>query len=237
VLKTVTLLIKNTWKETWKSSRQRRQIIIGSVSMLIVVFILPIFFGYIEKRKGVPLNDFVLSHITPHNVSVLIFAIIWGMILFIFIRALYTPSIYITYCWTLIFVCVARLICISLVPLAPPKGLIPLTDPLTGVFYGNALITKDLFFSGHTAILTLIALCLQKKTDKIIAVFAVITVAFLLLVQHIHYTVDILAAPVFVYVIHRVVSRFLYKTKRSQVAKVINMPHEDMLSKVYSDRK
>ncbi|MDF2433986.1 MAG: hypothetical protein JWP44_3617, partial [Mucilaginibacter sp.] len=83
------------------------------------------------------------------------------------------------------------------------------TDPLTGVFYGEANITKDLFFSGHTATLTLIMLCLEKRTDKIIAFFAVVTVAVLLLVQHIHYSIDILAAPVITYLCYCFIRYFL----------------------------
>jgi len=207
--------------------------------MLLVVFLMPHFFGYIEKRNGVVLNDWLLAQIPPHNVSVLIFAIIWGMILFALIRAIYSPSIYIIYCWTLIFVSIARFTCIILVPLAPPVGFIPLTDPITGIFYGHALITKDLFFSGHTATLTLIVLCLERRTDKLIAVLAVIVVAFLLMVQHVHYTVDILAAPVIVYGLYRATRHFLYKTKRDrkQLAKVVNMPQEEVLAKVYSERK
>ena len=241
--------IKDSWKETWDSSFKRKRLIIGTVSMLLVVFIMPYFFGYIEKRPGVLLHDWVLAQIPPHNVSVAIFAIIWGMIIFALIRAIYSPSIYIIYCWTLIFVTIARFTCIILVPLAPPLGFITLTDPLTGVFYGHALITKDLFFSGHTATLTLIVLCLEKRTDKIIAVFAVIAVAILLLVQHIHYTVDILAAPVIVYALYRVTRYFLYRTSRKSRKKAARQaqatPHEDgqdppkenVLSKAYSASK
>ena len=208
--------------------------IIGTISMLAVVFILPVFFGYIEKRPGALLNDRLLAAIPPHNVSVLIFTIIWGMILFIFIRAIFSPSIYITYCWTLIFVVIARFICITLVPLDPPVGLIPLADPFTSIFYGNVIVTKDLFFSGHTAILTLIVLCFEKKTDKLIASLALVVVAFLLLVQHIHYTIDILAAPVIVYGLYRATVYFLYRTKRKPQAKVVNMPKE-VLAKIYSE--
>ncbi|HEY8780603.1 MAG TPA: phosphatase PAP2-related protein [Mucilaginibacter sp.] len=249
--------IKETWKEAWKSSRNRQQIIIGTVSMLIVVFILPVFFGYIEKRKGILLNDWVLDQLPPHNVSGLIFVIIWGMILFVVIRAIFNPRIYITYAWALVFVCIARLICITLVPLDPPTGLIPLTDPLTGVFYGNTFVTKDLFFSGHTAILTLIALCLEKKTDKLIAWLAVIAVGFLLLVQHVHYTIDVLAAPVIAYVLYTINQHFLFKSKsvrqnkRQEEAvskpqeKAVDKPQEEaadklrekVLSKVYSSSK
>ena len=209
-------IIREKWTIAWDTGFKRRRIIIGTLWMLSVVFMLPFFFGYIEKRKGILLHDWVLAHIPAHNVSVLIFAIIWSMILFIFIRALYSPSIYINYCWTLIFVSLARLSCIMLVPLAPPVGLIPLTDPLTGVFYGNHVIIKDLFFSGHTATLSLIVLCLEKKNDKIIAFIATVLVAFLLLVQHIHYTIDVLAAPIFVYVLYRLTIYFLYMNTRKR---------------------
>lgn len=206
-----TTIIKDNWRDTWASPQKRHQIIVGTIIMLMIVYVLPFFFKHIEKRQGVLLNDWLLAHVPPHNVSVLIFAVIWGMILFILVRAIYHPSIYINYCWTLIFVSLARLSCISLVPLAPPVGLIPLTDPLTGVFYGQALIIKDLFFSGHTATLTLILLCLEKRTDKLIAFFAIIAVAVLLIVQHIHYTIDILAAPIITYICYRFTTYFLHK--------------------------
>ena len=176
-----------------------------------ILFTLPFFFAHIQKRKGVVLNDWVLAHIPPHNVSVLIFAIIWGMVLLILIRTINKPSIYITYCWTLIFVYIVRFVTISVVALDPPIGLIPLVDPLSSVFYGNATITKDLFFSGHTTTMVLIFLCLERRTDKIIALIAAFAVAYLLLVQHIHYTIDILAAPIVVYPCYRLTRYLLYK--------------------------
>lgn len=174
-------------------------LLLGSVVIAIVINVLPIFFRDIEKRKGIVLHDWVLAAIPAYNVSVAIFAIIWGMAILVLIRAIQNPAIYITYCWTVIFICIARFITIYFVPLDPPVGLIPLTDPLTGYFYGHAFITKDLFFSGHTATLVLMYLCLEKRNDKIIGFIAIIVVACLLLVQHIHYTIDVLAAPIIVY--------------------------------------
>ena len=185
--------------------------IIGTVIMLAIIFTLPFFFGHIQKRKGAVLNDWLLARIPPHNVSVLIFALIWGMVLLILIRTIKNPSIYITYCWTLIFVYIVRFVTLSVVALDPPPGLIPLVDPLGSVFYGNAAITKDLFFSGHTATMVLIFLCLERRTDKIIALIAAFAVAYLLLVQHIHYTIDILAAPIVVYACYRLTRYLLYK--------------------------
>lgn len=206
---------KETWKQTWTSPYKRRRLIIGTVVMMSLVFSMPLFFKTIEKRQGILLNDWVLAAITPHNVSVLIFAVIWGMVVLILIRAIKNSTIYVTYCWTLISVTLLRFLAITLVALAPPKGLIPLTDPLTGIFYGQALIIKDLFFSGHTATLTLMFLCLERRTDKIIAFMAIITVGFLLLVQHIHYTIDVLAAPVITYACYRFTRYFLYRNEQA----------------------
>nr|WP_260172350.1 sphingomyelin synthase family protein [Mucilaginibacter phyllosphaerae] len=95
------------------------------------------------------------------------------------------------------------------IALDPPVGLIHLVDPLTGVFYGNTVITRDLFFSGHTSTLVLIFLCLEKRNDKILGFIAIVAVMMLLLVQHIHYTIDVVAAPVLVYLIFLLVQKFL----------------------------
>lgn len=94
--------------------------------------------------------------------------------------------------------------CIGLISLNPPAGLIPLADPITNQFYGQRYITHDLFFSGHTTTVFLIFLCLKKKTDRIYALSASILLGILLLVQHVHYTIDVLAAPVFTYAFYRI---------------------------------
>ena len=202
---------REIWKATWNTRHKKQQIVIGTLLMLAVVIVMPHFFNAIQKRNGKLLDDWLLAIIPARNVSIAIFAIIWAMIILAIVRAMKDPSIYITYCWAYVFVTAARLACISLVPLEPPIGLIQLTDPITGIFYGNSVITKDLFFSGHTATLTLICLCLKKRNDQIIAAVATVVVAFLLLVQHIHYTIDILAAPVFVYVFYRATRYFLFR--------------------------
>lgn len=177
----------------------------GSVFLAIILAVLPFFFSFIEKRKGVQINDRVLAQIPAHNVSVLIFAIIWGMGALAFYRAASRPSMYVTYIWAYAVIVLVRMLTISIVRLEPPVGLIQLTDPLTGIFYGHANITKDLFFSGHTATLFLIFLTLEKKSDKILGLLAVIAVAILLLVQHVHYTFDVLMAPIAVYPIYKAV--------------------------------
>ena len=207
--KNSSLSIKESWKEISSSPANRLKLIISSVVIFIILALLPYFFRWVEKRNGIVMNDWVLAQIPQHNVSVPIFIVIWGMSLLILYRAIHKPSIYIVYCWSLIIISLLRVLAITLFPLNPPIGLIPLSDPLTGVFYGQAVITKDLFYSGHTSIMTLTFLCLEKRSDKTIGAIATITVATLLMVQHIHYTIDIVAAPIITYICYSFTKKYI----------------------------
>ncbi|MFD0792347.1 phosphatase PAP2-related protein [Mucilaginibacter litoreus] len=201
--------VKQVWVAALQSPKKRDKLLIGSFIITIMLSGMPFFFNYIQNRQGIVLNDWLLAKIPPYDVSIVIFALIWGMGLLILARALYNPVIYINYVWSLIFVNLARIISILTFSLDPPKGLIHLIDPITGVFYGNVVITRDLFFSGHTSTMVLIFLCLEKRNDKILAFISAIAVMALLLVQHIHYTIDVIAAPPMVYLIYVLVRRAL----------------------------
>ncbi|OOQ61211.1 hypothetical protein BC343_21435 [Mucilaginibacter pedocola] len=201
--------MKEIWVEALQEPKTRSKILLASVVTIFILSGMPFFFGYIEKRNGVVLNDWLLARIPSYNVSIIIFALIWGMGGLIVSRALYNPNIYIRYAWTLFFVNLTRMATILLFALNPPHGMVYLIDPISGIFYGNKVITKDLFYSGHTSTMVLVFLCLEKRRDKIISFIATISVMVLLLIQHIHYTIDVLAAPVFVYIIFLITNRFL----------------------------
>ena len=106
-----------------------------------------------------------------------------------------------------VVVLAVRVITLSLSPLEPPLGLVPLTDPGALFFYGGIEVTKDLFFSGHTATAFLIYLCLQERIEKAVALAAVIVLAVMLLIQHIHYTIDVLAAVPITYYCYQLSKR------------------------------
>ncbi|AMR32019.1 hypothetical protein A0256_11610 [Mucilaginibacter sp. PAMC 26640] len=201
--------IKEVWVAALQSHKTRSKILLGSIVTIIILSTMPVFFNYIERRNGIVLNDWLLAAIPAYNVSLMIFALIWGMAILILSRALYNPNIYIKYAWTLFFVNLTRMLTIFLFALNPPHGMVHLVDPITGIFYGNRVITKDLFYSGHTSTMMLIFLCLEKRNDKIIGFIALVSVMVLLLVQHIHYTIDVIAAPFFVYSIYLITCRFL----------------------------
>jgi hypothetical protein len=190
------------WKESWACGKFRFKAITGIILLVIMTVISPIFFHTIEKREGIVLNDWLLNRLPAMDVSIPTFIIIWGMIVFMLIRGLQHPPRFMVFACSFIVLFFIRMITLSTVPLDPPAGLIPLRDPISSLFYGGTevFITKDLFFSGHTATQFLILLCLPQRRDKIIGVLATALVAIFVLLQHVHYTMDVLAALVFTYI-------------------------------------
>lgn len=185
---------KITWSAAIKQPVFKKKLLIGLISVSLVLFSLPFFFQVIEKREGVLLHDTVLAWLPAKDVSLAIFGILWSMALLIMVRCIQNPKIFLLFIYSFVLVELSRIITISIVALNAPEHLIPLVDPISNSFYGKTFITKDLFYSGHTAMQFLFFLCLTKKTDKIIALCCTLTIAVLVLVQHVHYTVDVVAA-------------------------------------------
>lgn len=186
-----------TWPIAWDYQAFRIKFILGMFMLIAILIFIPHFFMHIEAREGIVLNDWLLNYIPAKDVSLWIFIVLYGMVGFFLYRMSRNTKMCLTALWAFIFLCIARIITISLVPLDPPNGIIHLADPCSIFFYHSNVITKDLFFSGYTATVFLGALCLERKSDKLIAFAATVIVAVLLLVQHVHYTIDIIAAPFF----------------------------------------
>ncbi|MBE9462436.1 phosphatase PAP2-related protein [Dyadobacter subterraneus] len=202
-------MISNIWKESWQKKSYKTTVISGFLILCVISFFLNHFFQAIEVREGVAINDILLSILPAKDCSEIIFILIWSCVGLATVRFLYNPMIFLGFLWSYVALCLTRIITITLVPLNAPEGLIPLRDPLSNYFYGQVFITKDLFYSGHTATLFLIYLCLEKKNDKLFVLFSTAIVGLLLLFQHVHYSMDVLAAPFFAYLNYYCSKKFL----------------------------
>lgn len=193
------LTLADKWRTSWGYNSFKQWLFVGIVVITTILIFLPAFFHNIEQRQGISLNDEILNRLTPHNVSIPIFTILWGLAFLMLVRAIQNPEMLLKFIWVYIFICLSRVITISLCNINPPIGLIPLIDPLGNSFYGHVFITKDLFYSGHTATIFLIYLFSKKYFEKMLALLATIIIAVLLLIQHVHYTIDVVFAPIFTY--------------------------------------
>ncbi len=192
------------WRKAWGNKGFRQKTVVASVVLIAVLIAFPFFFTLIEQRNGTQFNDRLLQFIPAIDVSGLTFVVIWSSTLFLWVRCAQKPYIFLVTLCSFVILCFTRMITITLFPLNPPEGLIPLRDPISSLFYGGpeVFITKDLFYSGHTATQFLIFLCLRKRNDKIIALLCTLTVAALVLIQHVHYTIDVLGAFVITYFVY-----------------------------------
>jgi dolichol kinase len=196
------------WQIAWRNTQFRTLMFIGIALVTLIFIFCPYFFQAIEHRPGKQLIDPILPLIPSQDVSAPTFIIIWFFIGLAVFRSVCNPQMFVTILYSGIFVFSLRFLTLSLIPLEPPKGLIPFIDPISNLTYGHAdYITKDLFFSGHTSSMFLIYLNLQKKSEKTLALIATVVVGILVLVQHVHYTIDVLAAPFFCYFCYRLSKR------------------------------
>ena len=90
-----------------------------------------------------------------------------------------------------------------LIPLDPPENIISLNDPFVQYFSSSEILTKDLFFSGHTSTIFMLYLVSTKKILKRIFLFCTVLVALFVLLQHVHYSVDVFAAPFFTFTAYK----------------------------------
>jgi len=187
------------WNLAWSESLFKQKLLLAIAIMLCLTPVFPVFYQYIEARQGYIYNDWLLNYIPSTDVSIPIFTITWGMAFFTLRRVLQNPSLLLNLLYGIIVLNISRFISISLVPLDPPKGLIDIWDPITDLFYGATYVTKDLFYSGHTATQFLFFLILHKKSDKRLALITTALMGLLVLVQHAHYTIDVIFAPAFTY--------------------------------------
>ncbi|MFT4063077.1 MAG: phosphatase PAP2-related protein [Edaphocola sp.] len=194
-----------TWKQAVQSERFVVHMIAAALVFAAILFTFPFFFQTIEMRQGIVLQDFVVGRIVPGDVSVPIFICIWGITLLTALRCVKDPNMFLVGLYGFVVLTLMRMATISLLPLNPPQGLIPLIDPISNFFYGKThFVTKDLFFSGHTSSQFLLFLCLRKKWDKTLALVSSILVGAMVLIQHVHYTIDVVAAFPLTYVCYRV---------------------------------
>jgi hypothetical protein len=187
--------IITNWKYAWQQGNFRNILMITLLLFIALVWFYPLFFNFIEHRSGFGIQDPIVNYLKPRDNSIPIFSLLWisiGMQIWILKDK---PQQALLFLLSYFIINLTRIVTIYLVPLNPPVHLIPLQDPLS---YGTHFITKDLFYSGHTAIVLLIGFTSVNKWLKFIFIMIAIAIAFMVLSNHVHYTIDVLAAPFFV---------------------------------------
>ena len=185
------------WKEFIKG--KRTEFIITILLLAVILFIFPNFLAFVEGRQGVTLADPILELFNPIDLTWLTFGLIYISLIVAIFSFAAKPEILLLALQSYSLLVIFRMMVMYSAPLEAPERLILLNDPFVQFFGSGEVLTKDLFFSGHTATLFLLFLISDKKHLKIIFLISTVLVGIAVLLQHVHYTIDVLAAPFFAY--------------------------------------
>lgn len=160
--------------------------------------------NYVEMRKGIRLTDKLLDFFPSQDFSVYIFMLLYASLFTVLVTHLNRPKVVLRVLEMHLFVAIVRQICILLLALEPPVGMIVLRDVFleNTVYPKHSPMTKDLFFSGHAASIWIYFLCAEKKYLKSLFLLATILMGFMLLSMRIHYSYDVFGAIFFTTLIY-----------------------------------
>ena len=191
--------MKLAWADAWRDLRFRFRLALTVPALVAVLALLARFLTFAEVRPGVVLPDPVLAFLPPRDLTWLTFGLIYLGLAFGVARLARDPRALVLALQAYVVMVLFRIAAMWVTPLEAPPGMIPLHDPLVRLFGPGKLLTKDLFFSGHTSTLFLLALGVPGRRSKGLFLGCAAAVAFCVLAQHVHYTIDVLAAPFFAY--------------------------------------
>ena len=169
-------------------------------ALLVTLIIFVSFLTFNENRPGYVFNDPILNLFKPIALSHFTFFVTYTLAVYGLIISIREPDFFVNMIQAYTIMTMIRMLCLYIVPLEPPVLIMPLEDTfLQSFFYSGRENLKDLFFSGHTATIFLFAFGFRKKSDKWLFAIGACLVGVLVVLQHVHYSIDVIAAPLFAF--------------------------------------
>ncbi len=192
------------WKEVLSHRISRVEYAGSFLCFVVILFVLARFLDYNETRKGVVIYDPILALFPAQDVTWITFGLIYLALAIGVVYLASHPRQLLLALQSYSVLVVFRMLSMFSVPLDPPVTMILLKDPVVQAFAGGEPLTRDLFFSGHTSTMFLLYLTARQPWLKSIFLVCTVLVAVCVLVQHVHYTIDVIAAPFFCYASYRI---------------------------------
>jgi len=203
-----------SWKTFFQNSKNRTEFILTIVVLIVVIITFSRFLVFVENRMGVVLNDPLLYLFNPIDLTWVTFSLIYISLILFLANNIKDPNKIMFALQTYSLMVLFRGIAMYLTPFNAPDSILVLNDPFVQFFGKGDILTKDLFFSGHTGTLFLLFLLAESKKLKATFLIATILVGSAVLLQHVHYSIDVFVAPFIAYGSYRIIKRFhLEKTK------------------------
>lgn len=185
--------------------KRDRWIFVFSMLLLFFVgFLFSRFLAWNELRPGIVFVDPLFAYYTAKDFSYWISLFTYGSLFFFLF--FYAKNLTLLSCFLFAYtgVLLLRFVTLFFFPLYVDPWSLYLHDVFLDTFiYALGGIQRDLFFSGHVALLSLFLFF--SKTLWLRYFFTIITllVAAMLLFQKVHFSIDILFAPFFAFLAYR----------------------------------
>jgi hypothetical protein len=179
-------------KKSWK------YLIASIVFLLFIAFIFNRFLAWNESREGIYFDDPIFKYYKAKDYSWFIMLTLYGAILFFVFyfrnQPIQLTRLVLAYALAIAF----RMLTLYLFPFYADDDAVKLYDPVLNNFvYPNNYVERDLFYSGHAALLLLMMWIMPKGNLRWIYLVITLLVTVLLVLQKVHFSIDILAAPFF----------------------------------------
>ncbi len=191
--------VSGLWRAALRSRGFRMRVLVTLPALVVALVVLSRFLLAIETRRGSVLSDPLLQLFAPRDVTWVTFGFIYAGIAGALVLLSRYPERCVLAFQAYVVMVGFRIIAMALTPLDPPATMVALKDPFVEVFGTGTTLTKDLFFSGHTSTLFLLFLVMPSKASRVVFLVCVTGVATCVLMQHIHYSIDVYVAPFFAY--------------------------------------
>ncbi len=202
-----------TWREAIATSRYRWALVFCAATLLWMFLFVPTFYrDILTPKPGYLLDDYLLGLFTPRDLSLYIFIILYAAAVQTVISHWKDPEVIVTASTVYVAMNIVRTATMYLVTLEPPTGIILLQDPISSLLYPDTGFAKDLFFSGHISTIMVTVLVEKNKGARWAKILGTMVMAVLLAWQHVHYSVDLIAAPLATYGVFVVASRLIKST-------------------------
>lgn len=184
---------------------KKKQILASALSLLflgIVASLFNLFLRFHEHRANEinwQFTDPFFDWIPAADVSLYIFSVTYGSLM-IYILTQYKHKHFIDYAaYSYGILILLRMISLTVVPLDAPDSFILLEDPFLNNLIYPGEIQNDLFFSGHVGLLSIFLFISRKWYFLVLTV----VLGLLVIIQRVHYSIDVIAAIPIAYFIVR----------------------------------
>lgn len=179
----------NRWYDFLPNKRRAYFLVFAYIALFATFHLNNICSKYADNVQGTKVGDFLLDQLPVFDVNLIFFwfALFWCLFMF-FYHVIY-PKQMAFLVWTYALFILIRAIFITLTHIGPPNNMEQIPEELK--YYA---FSADMFFSGHVGGPFLLALLVNNFRYRLIALFYTAIMIVIVLLGHMHYSIDVFAA-------------------------------------------